>query len=75
MLDEILKMLKLNGEGRLLLKNVPMILTTREFIALIQKCAEEILGLSGAATLMFRAGFQAAYNFAKAQAEIYNLMV
>jgi len=50
-----------------------MIITTREFVALVQKVAEEVLGAGGAATLMYRVGSQVAYDFAKAQARIFGL--
>jgi len=72
-LEEILGKLKLDEEGRLVLDNVPMIITTRRFIGLIQKIAEEVLGESGAATIMYRAGNQGGYHFAEAQARIFNL--
>ncbi len=72
-LQELLSQLREDKHGRLMLGDVPMIITTREFLALIQKVAEEVLGEMGAATLMFRAGSQSAYNFAEAQARLYGL--
>jgi len=72
-LKELLGKLSLDEQGRLVLGNVPMIITTREFVALVQKIAEEILGNMGAATLMYRVGFQAAYSFAEAQAKLFGL--
>ncbi|RLI13988.1 hypothetical protein DRO33_00185 [Candidatus Bathyarchaeota archaeon] len=72
-LQELLSRLELDEQGRLILNGIPMIITTREFIALVQKIAEEVLGEMGAATLMYRAGFQAARSFAEAQARIFGL--
>lgn len=72
-LQELLSQLRLDEAGRLVLGDVPMIITTREFVALVQKVAEEVLGDMGAATLMYRAGSQSAYDFAKAQARLFGL--
>ena len=73
LLKELLDKLGLDDAGRLVLGDVPMIITTREFVALVQKVAEEVLGAGGAATLMYRVGSQVAYDFAKAQARIFGL--
>ena len=50
-----------------------MILTTREFIALIQKTVEEVVGENAAAVIMYRAGFKAGYSFARAQSIEFNV--
>lgn len=65
---EVAELLSLDPSGRLLFKGkVPMILTTREFIALIQKTIEEVVGENAAAVIMYRAGFKAGYSFARTQ--------
>ncbi len=48
-------------------------MTTRHFIATIQMTAEEILGVNGAKTLMYRAGFKGACLFARKQMEIFRV--
>jgi len=72
-LEELLAKLKLDDKGRLILGDVPMILTSRDFLVNLQKTAEEVLGPMGTAALFYRAGFTAAYKLAEAQAKLFNL--
>ncbi|RLI06758.1 hypothetical protein DRO32_05130, partial [Candidatus Bathyarchaeota archaeon] len=72
-LEELLSKLKLDEEGRLVLGDVRMVLTTRDFIVNLQKVAEDVLGPMGAATLLYRAGFLSGYHFAEAQARLFGL--
>ncbi len=73
LLRELLDKLRLDDAGRLVLGDVPMIITDREFIALIQKVAEEVLGEGGAATIMYRAGYISAYSFSEAHAKLFGI--
>jgi len=73
MLKRVLSKLDLDEYGRLVLGDTPMVLTTRFFIAQIQKTAEEITGVNGAAALMYRAGFKGGYYFAERQAKLFGL--
>jgi len=72
-LEELISKLRLDDEGRLVLGDVRMILTTREFVVSLQKVAEDVLGTMGAATLLYRVGFLSAYHFAEAQARLFGV--
>jgi len=64
-MEEIKRLLRLNNKNRLLLGNTPMILTTRKFIAEIQKKMEEYIGYSGAKVCLGAAAYEAGFDFAK----------
>ncbi len=72
-LEELLSKLKLDDKGRLVLGDVRMVLTSRDFVVNLQKTAEEVIGPMGTAALFYRAGFTAAYKLAEAQARLFNL--
>jgi len=69
----MLSKLRLDEDGRLVLGDTRMILTTRELFRVLQEVAEDILGEMGAATLFYRVFFNAAYHFAGAQAKLFGL--
>ncbi len=71
-MDEVVEVLEFR-ENKLLFLGVPMILTTRKFMATIQETMEEILGRRGAMALMERAAHKAAYEFALSQAKSFGL--
>lgn len=72
-LEELKKLLKAPGNGRLFLGETPMILTTRDFIVNLQKTIEEIIGVDATRVLLYRVGARSAKFFAQKQAELFNL--
>lgn len=61
-----------NKDGRLVL-GVPVVIIPRADLAEIQKTAEEVLGESGAAVVMYRAGFKHGYRHAEIYAKEFGL--
>lgn len=80
-IDEIFSKLKdkleVDDSGRLLLVSdvmrVPMILTTRDHIAQIQKTCEEVLGKEKMIEVMYQSGFDSGYDFSIALASMSEL--
>ena len=51
--------------GRLFMGKNPILIITREFMALLQQTAEKFFGARGAALFLYNAGFKGGYNLAK----------
>ena len=72
-LRKVLEKLRMDEGGRLLFGRTPMILTPRFLFKYIQETLEELGGEGMVSTVMYRAGFKAGYEFAKEQAEMFEL--
>jgi len=70
-IEEIKARLIMDGGHRLILANLPMILTPRMFFVNIQRKIEEVSGIDTAHLVFYQAAFESAYHYMENSREVY----